>query len=211
MNCAIAQQDAAFTRVRRRGAIEGAHACDSLTACPRACTKTRRGGGTTLIELLVTLAVAAIIVMIAIPSFQNLIAESRATAVTNALLASIQRTRSEAARRGTRVTLCASNDGATCMTTPDFAQGWIIVSHEPSDGNSELLHVHQPDTAGITVNWHFGATAGSHLTFTPTGQARTSGGALVFGSLRICHSGEDRRIILNSTGRPRVAKQNCTN
>lgn len=165
--------------------------------------------GVTLIELLVTLAVAAIVLTIGLPSFQNLIREARATSVTNQLLAFVHHTRSEAVRRGAPVTLCASADGTSCMTTdPDFTQGWVVVSGYPGDPGSEVLRVHQRDSNGIEINANFGQP--DALTYVASGETRAANGALLFGNLQICHSGEDRRIIISSTGRPRTTRQPCS-
>lgn len=163
----------------------------------------------TLIELLVALAVAAIVLTVGVPSFQNLMREARATSVTNQLLAFIQHTRSEAIRRGMPVTLCASADGATCMTTdPDFTKGWIVISGYPGDPGSELLRVHQRDSNEIKINANFGKP--DALTYVASGESRAANGALLFGNLQICHSGQDRRIIISSTGRPRTTEQACS-
>lgn len=170
---------------------------------------TARTRGMTLIELLVTLAVAAIILTVGVPSFRDLMQDIRATTVTNRLMASIQHTRSEAVRRGMPVTLCASADGATCTNSnpADFSQGWIVVSGYPGDPGSELLRVHQPDVGDIDIPENL--SNGHSLTYSPTGETRAPGGAFIAGNLQICHDGRDRRVIISKTGRPRVAKQAC--
>ncbi|WP_084191444.1 GspH/FimT family pseudopilin [Algiphilus aromaticivorans] len=173
---------------------------------------TARTRGMTLIELLVTLAVAAIILTVGVPSFRDLMQDIRATTVTNRLMASIQHTRSEAVRRGMPVTLCASDDGATCTNvaptdSADFSQGWIVVSGYPGDPGSELLRVHSPDVGDIDIPENL--SNGHSLTYSPTGETRAPGGAFIAGNLQICHDGRDRRVIISKTGRPRVAKQAC--
>lgn len=185
----------ALQTLRRRKALH----CPSARAC-----------GFTLVELLVTLAVTAIILTIGVPSFRNLMRDIRATTVTNALVASIQHTRNEAVRRGMPATMCASTDGATCATADpaDFSQGWIVISGYPDDPGSELLRVHRPDTAGISIPETL--SNGTRLSYSSTGETRAPGGAFIAGRLEICHAGQDRRVIISKTGRPRVTKQSCS-
>lgn len=76
--------------------------------------------GLTLVELLVTLAVAAILVTVAVPSYTAFVRDTRLTSQANRLVSSINLTRSEAARRGQSVQL-VSESGDT-----DFAAGWRI-------------------------------------------------------------------------------------
>ena len=83
--------------------------------------------GFTLLELLVALAVAAIILGIGAPSFRDFQRNSRLTGVANDLLAGMQLARTEAVKRQTIVSICASANvpTPTCTTQPDFS-GWIV-------------------------------------------------------------------------------------
>ncbi len=82
--------------------------------------------GFTLIELIVTLAVFAIILLIAVPSYRDLILNNRGASQINDLVASLSYARSEAIKRGVSVSACSSNDGGTCNGGSDWSQGWII-------------------------------------------------------------------------------------
>ncbi len=64
------------------------------------------GRGFTLIELMVTVAVLAILTAIAIPTMTQLIVRSRMDATLHEFVSAINMARSEAVRRATRVTLC---------------------------------------------------------------------------------------------------------
>jgi type IV fimbrial biogenesis protein FimT len=77
-----------------------------------------RFSGFTLIELMITLAVAAILVTIAVPGMVTLVQNSRTTSQTNELVSALNLARSEAVKRGVTVTVRAEGG--------DFADGWCV-------------------------------------------------------------------------------------
>ncbi|MBA4253173.1 MAG: hypothetical protein C0441_04425 [Comamonadaceae bacterium] len=112
--------------------------------------------GLTLIELMVAVAVLAILLSIGIPSFQSLVAQNRATSAANELQSTLQFARSTAIARderlgvpspppGTpqswRVTVCAADFGfspprcATGTTAVNWSGGWIVLQ----DGQTQPL------------------------------------------------------------------------
>lgn len=70
--------------------------------------------GFTLLELIITVAVLAILVSVALPSFSAMIARNQITASGNDLIAGLQFARHEAVRRNAAVQVCASTDGQAC-------------------------------------------------------------------------------------------------
>lgn len=83
--------------------------------------------GFTLFELLIVLAVAAIILAVGAPSFADFQRNSRLTAAANDLLGTLQTARTEAIKRQGAVAVCASDNpespGAAC-NGGNF-RGWI--------------------------------------------------------------------------------------
>lgn len=90
--------------------------------------------GFTLTELMIALAVAAILAALAVPSFFETVRTSRLTAQTDELIATLNLGRSEARKSGARVSLCRSADGNTCATTGGWEQGWVLFVDTDSDG-----------------------------------------------------------------------------
>lgn len=91
--------------------------------------------GFTLIELMVTIAVAAILSAIAIPAFDNFVKNDRDATQINSLVSSFNYARSEAVKRNTSVgvQVCPSSDGATCNTPAlSWAAGWIVLDPDPA-------------------------------------------------------------------------------
>jgi len=85
----------------------------------------RRQRGFTLIELIITMSLMAILVGMGAPSFMTSIRENRNLTAANVMLSAVSAARSEALRRGATVTLCPSADGATCSA--NWADGWLIL------------------------------------------------------------------------------------
>jgi type IV fimbrial biogenesis protein FimT len=98
-----------------------------------AMARTRtRCRGFTLVELMVTLAVMAILLVIAVPSFRDVLRRNQVSSASNALLANLSYARSEAIDRGQLVSMCPSADGATCSNPASLAyeSGWLIYTYQ---------------------------------------------------------------------------------
>lgn len=89
-----------------------------------------RLSGFTLVEMLITVAVVAILLVIGIPSFRFVTNSNRIAAEINGLLGDMQFARSEAIKEGNPVTVCVSSDGLTCAGTAvnTWQSGWIVFS-----------------------------------------------------------------------------------
>ena len=100
-----------------------------MTAVRRPGNEGGRGAiprGFTLVELMVTLLVLAILLGVAVPSFRDAALSSRLTAYANDLVASAQIARSEAIKRNVDITLCASAGGLACDAGGAWEGGWIV-------------------------------------------------------------------------------------
>ncbi|MBS0439165.1 MAG: GspH/FimT family pseudopilin [Proteobacteria bacterium] len=84
--------------------------------------RTSHAQGFTLVELMITIFVAAILVTLALPSFREVLINNRVTSSTNQLVADLQLARSEAVNRGTLVAV-VSNSG-----TNDWSGGWQVIA-----------------------------------------------------------------------------------
>lgn len=98
----------------------------------------RRQHGLTAVELLVTLAILAILLGLAAPSMSRFIAQWRASNTVNALTGSLRTARTEAIARARPVVVCrvASSSSTTCLSTAGtngFASGWIVFVNNDRD------------------------------------------------------------------------------
>lgn len=101
--------------------------------------------GLTMIEVLVTVTLIAILASIATPSFTSIIRNGRILGEANSFVGDLQLARAEAIKRGLPVILCPSSDGQTCLTganANNWQVGWIMIA----DNDSSLSQ-----TAGDTV------------------------------------------------------------
>jgi type IV fimbrial biogenesis protein FimT len=168
--------------------------------------------GVTLTELIVVLAISAILLGLAIPGFTSLIHSSRLSAATSDLLVSLHLARSEAIKRNARTVACISADGSTCAAGGGWHQGWLIFhdlnNNAALDPGEAVIHARQalPDSIRLTGN----STVSKYISYAPSGGTKSVTGAFQAGTLTVCNvadaSGAARRVVISSTGRPRVAR-----
>lgn len=128
--------------------------------------------GFSLVELMVTAAVLAILAAVAMPSLIGVVNSNRLASGTNELVAALQQARMEAIRRNGSVSVCRSTDGATCAGAGGNWNRWVLLVI--SDG--EVL---RNGDVKAPIQLTSGLAA---VTFSPDGLAR-NGGALVSGNI----------------------------
>lgn len=114
----------------------------------------RYARGFTLIELIVTLAVAAVFVAIAVPSYRATINRNSVATQVNDFLAAMNYARSEAITRGLVVRMCKSSDGANCASSGGWQQGWLIytdVDNDKKPASTDILRITKALGGGTTM------------------------------------------------------------
>jgi type IV fimbrial biogenesis protein FimT len=150
--------------------------------------------GFTLIELMVTISVMAILLAIGVPYFGDATLGSKLSSYANNLAASAYLARSEAIKRNVPVTLCASSDGTNCVG--GWEQGWIVLA------GATVVQRQQALSTGLKVT---GAPAS--LIFQPSGVGATNAPA----TLTVCRAtptvgGIERVVTITASGRPSVTR-----
>lgn len=154
-----------------------------------------KNNGFTLIELMVTLAIATIITLIAVPSFTTLIKNNRIITSGNIFISALSYARSEATKRAQTITV-ASNSGTT-----SWEGGWEVRQ------GATVIRVYEALPTGNTLT----NTAGSAATVLFDSRGGLSGATSL--TFRLCddRTGETGvEISINVTGRPASSDYTCS-
>lgn len=167
--------------------------------------------GFTLIELIITVTVVAILAGVVAPGFNSFIKDRRLNSQINAIITAVHSARAEASSRRKIVTLCASTDLSSCNTA-NWESGWIMFTDTNNNGNAVidgddvLIQVHEPLEGGNTLrdaNFNFSA---GQLTFARDGFLHDPDP--VPGTLTLCDdrgATEAKAIVVNISGTARHA------
>lgn len=135
--------------------------------------------GLSLVELMVTIFVMAILMVIAVPRFRDVMARGDAANAINSLAADMQFARGQAASQHRFVSICRSTTGTACaeaVADPfDYDAGWIVYSYDVTSdgpdqayttakGNMDILR-YTPRMKGASLR----GTDGKLFTFNQTG------------------------------------------
>ena len=176
--------------------------------------------GFTLIELMITVVIAAILLTVGIPSFRETIRNNRLTAHTNELVASLNLARSEAVKRNATVSVCKSKNGTQCNNCAGGAggdngwkEGWIVFANNKPGGNTgcvdspeeEVIRIHGTLPGSIVLNP--ASNFANYISYLASGKSNT------IGSFTLCDDSETSEskklksakiIIIDQTGRIRT-------
>lgn len=174
--------------------------------------------GFTLIELMVVIAIVAILTTVAVPSFKQLIQSNTMSSNVNTFLADMRYARSEAIRRGGVVIMCRSDAPEAASPVcgagsgPDgngWVSGWIIFHDADDDGTrvatstDPVLRVQSPITSMDSIV----EGSSTKFRFTATGRLRnlsSAGTTLQFGGGNYANSVQ-RIVCVSLGGHARIA------
>jgi type IV fimbrial biogenesis protein FimT len=164
--------------------------------------------GFTVPEVLVTIAIAAVLTGASLPTFRDLRRDTARTREVNQFVQAVYLARGEAMKRNGVVSLCPSVDGEACASdvTP-WDGGWILFANDDRDSppvrdpGEELLQVYPA--------WRKGRIVANRatLSFRAFGQ---SGVTATFAFCDDRGSAAARAVIISQTGRPRVAARSSS-
>ena len=159
--------------------------------------------GVTLIELLIVIAIVAILTTVGVPSFQETIVRSRMAAQSNEFLSALNYARSEAIKQGQSVTLCRSASGTSCASSGSWESGWLAFTdpngNATMDTGDALIRVWPTLSAGFTLKGS--ANVAGVIRYDARGMAQNTGHLLMCKSSQI----NGARAIVVTTARPRVS------
>ncbi|MDD2162199.1 GspH/FimT family pseudopilin [Pseudomonas sp. MIL19] len=171
----------------------------SAPAYPPRCLVSRRlARGFTLVELMIVLAVLAVLLGIAAPSMSQFTFSGKLRSYSNEVVASAVLARSEAIKRNQVVTLCVSSNGTSCAAG-SWESGWIVRS-----SGGEVVHRQKTITDGFKI---IGSV--SSIAFQPSGVGST------VATLKVCRAtpslgNQESEIAISATGRTAVKRQSSS-
>jgi type IV fimbrial biogenesis protein FimT len=168
--------------------------------------------GVTLMEVMIVLAIVALLLAIGVPAFREFVARNRLDGAAQDLLASLQFARSEATRRGVQVTLRLAGTAGS----RNWGSGWSMFADTDGDGvldtGEEVIRQGMALTAPLTL---VGSSSfDTVIAFNRNGQLTNAGG----GYLVLCEGGvlteggqsRSRAVLVNGAGRVRMAARNSS-
>jgi len=172
-------------------------------------TRARAATGFTLVELMLVLAVAAVVLALAAPDLRDLVRRQQLKAASADLLAAVGLARAQALARGQTVIVLARD--AAEGGGDGWAAGWRVFADRDGDGRpgagDPIIAEHGPLAAGTRSASAFSTPAATpYIAYNGAGRGcgRTHGAAARWGTLSLFHGGATRRITINMLGRARL-------
>lgn len=183
--------------------------------------------GFTLVELLITIAIATVLMTLAVPSVKQMIEANAVNKHVTTFISDLRYARSEAIKSGVAVVMCRSitsgNAAPTCATgsgggsaTGGWASGWLIFVNRDLDTSNNynasagdtLLRVQGvlADSGGIEKTT---TPAVNKFVFRPTGLMSAGASSFAFNSVTLTNS-QQKQICISVQGRARILKDTYT-
>lgn len=169
--------------------------------------------GFTLVELMITVAVIAILIGIGFPSFSATLRSSRVTTHANNIIATFSLARTEAIKSSGASGVCPSANGTSCGGA--WNSGWIVFDDVNNNGTADAGEVARAIGGNSSLTVTTGGGLVSPILFSsrglPTTAVPASGVAAFTVQPMDCPTGVDavRKFFLNATGQIRMAKATC--
>ncbi len=157
--------------------------------------------GFTALELIVTMAVVAILLAASVPAFKNYSWNLRMKTAVDALQTDLVLARGRAISHNIQTVICPATDSDDCSGRSDWQDGWIVftdLNRDRRKQDGEPLLRHAGAVAFLDIN---SSRSRTHLRFYPNGTAPGSNISILFCDQR--GAGNASRIVVSNSGRIR--------
>lgn len=167
-----------------------------------------RENGFTLIEMMIAIAVTALLLSLAVPAVDLFVSNSRQTGAINDFVASIHMARSTAVTTNSRVTVCPSSTGLDCDAA-SWDQGWIVFADFDSNGSvggNEAVVASSGPVDGLSFQ---SGEFANRMVYRSNGRVASASANGNAGQFTVCddRGAEHAKVmIVDLSGRPRVAE-----
>lgn len=154
--------------------------------------------GFTLVELMVTVAIAAILISIAIPSFSSMITNNRLNTISSDLAEVISFARSESIKRNRSITFCrAAAANSTGCTTGTSWSHWIVKQNVTSSDEDDVINRGSISSHNGSIQVTTDNITNSGISFTTDGLARSNSSLLSGAKITVCSTNDIAEPIRN--------------
>lgn len=184
-----------------------------MNANQQNCKRDSHLKGFTIVELMVTIAIAAVLMMVATPSYTTFIRNSHLSDAVGEFMAAANAARGNAIKQGINTYLVPA-------TGTNWSTGWYVFADGNWDGvytasePKDVLIMQSPAPNSIlTVATPAGSNstlATGYLLFNGSGYPRQTGGGFGAGRMVMANNARSTTVIISSTGRVRSCKTDST-
>jgi len=174
----------------------------------------RYSTGFTLIELMVTIAIAAILMMVAVPSYVQFVRNAELSEAVSNMVSALNAAKSTALKTGknTYVVPAVATDG--------WKSGWQVFADNDWDGTfssgDEVIAEYKTIPVSITISFPAAAVGmvnpfpSNYVLFNGSGYPRVAGGGVANGHLKLTNSYRASTVVFDRAGRVRSCKSGET-
>lgn len=170
-----------------------------------------------MVELLITVAIVAVLASMAVPSFRTMLVKRSVDSAADTLASDLRFARSEAVKRSNRVTVCASANGTSCTGSGAlWKDGWIVFVPSAANGDfttgDEIVRVQDmlPSIASIAPST---GTTLTQFVYQPTGWAKAANQTFIITPSGGVPAGSTRLVCVSINGRAAIRSKgssSCT-
>ncbi len=164
--------------------------------------------GYTLVEILMTMVIAAVLLGIGVPGLQTFIKNNRVLSTTNNLMTALKTARSEAMTQRVNVVVCSTDDFVNCGGDASYMAFTDADSSGAVNGTDTIVYTDILDNGEQSIDYIECDTCGDEIIFSSRGTAIGNNGTLT-----VCDdrgNSNARGIIIEPIGRSRSATDTNT-